>query len=145
MRNVSGPVHHIRQLTGLLLKLSVDAWRFLILCLRPAPALAAENLFLRKQLALYEEWQVKPWRASNAIRLAIGLTHRETGDLYEMASSGFSPVLAVEIQAGPTASAQGLAGADSPHGAGESDLGPGADRQRTLAQTRDSGVSSNGA
>ena len=41
------------------------------LCLRPAPALAAENLFLRKQLALYEERQVKPRRAPNATRLAM--------------------------------------------------------------------------
>jgi len=30
-----------------------DAGRFLFLCLRPSPALAAEILFLRKQLALY--------------------------------------------------------------------------------------------
>jgi hypothetical protein len=36
-----------------LLILLVDAVRFLLLCLRPSPALAAENLFLRKQLALY--------------------------------------------------------------------------------------------
>jgi hypothetical protein len=32
--------------------------------------LAAENLFLRKQLALYQERQVKPRRATNAIRIA---------------------------------------------------------------------------
>jgi transposase InsO family protein len=45
--------------------------RFLLLCLRPSPALAAENLFLRKQLALYQERQVKPRRATNTIRLAF--------------------------------------------------------------------------
>jgi hypothetical protein len=33
--------------------LLMDAWRFPCLCLRPSPARAAENLFLRKQLALY--------------------------------------------------------------------------------------------
>jgi hypothetical protein len=43
-----------------LLILLVDAVRFLLLCLRPSPALAAENLFLRKQLALYQERHVKP-------------------------------------------------------------------------------------
>lgn len=32
-----------------------------------------DNLFLRKQLTLYEERQVKPARATNAIRLAIRL------------------------------------------------------------------------
>ena len=40
-------------------------------CLRPAPVLAAENLFLRKQLALYQERHVKPARATNATRLAL--------------------------------------------------------------------------
>jgi putative transposase len=34
-------------------------------------SLAAENLFLRKQLALYEDRQVKPRRATHAIRLAM--------------------------------------------------------------------------
>jgi hypothetical protein len=55
----------------MLLQLSADAWRFLVLCLCPSPALAAEVLFLRKQLALYEERQIKPRRANNAIRLAM--------------------------------------------------------------------------
>ncbi len=36
-----------------LLTLLCDGLRFLFLCLRPSPTLAAENLFLRKQLALY--------------------------------------------------------------------------------------------
>jgi hypothetical protein len=37
-----------------LLDLFVDAWRFLLLCLRLAPALAAKHLFLRTQLAQYQ-------------------------------------------------------------------------------------------
>jgi transposase InsO family protein len=48
-----------------------DAGRFLLLCLRPSPALAAENLCLRKQLALYQERHTKPRRATNATRLAL--------------------------------------------------------------------------
>jgi transposase InsO family protein len=48
-----------------------DARRFLLLCLRPSPTLAAENFFLRKQLALYQERHVKPRRATNATRLAL--------------------------------------------------------------------------
>jgi putative transposase len=48
-----------------------DAWRFLLLCLRPSPALVAENLFLRKQLALYQERHVKPRRATNGTRFAL--------------------------------------------------------------------------
>ena len=71
MRNVSDLVRHVRQLASMLISLSVDAVGYLGLCLRPSPALAAENLFLRKQLALYEERQVKPRRATDAIRLAM--------------------------------------------------------------------------
>ena len=71
MRNLTGRFHDLRQLTSLLSKLSADTWRFLVLCLRPAPALAAEVLFLCKQLALYEERQVKPRRATNGIRLVM--------------------------------------------------------------------------
>jgi len=55
----------------LLLTLMLDAGQFLLLCLRPSPALAAENLFLRKQLTLYQERHTKPRRATNATRLAL--------------------------------------------------------------------------
>jgi putative transposase len=54
-----------------LLILLVDAVRCLLLCLRPSHTLAAENLFLRKQLALYQERGVKPTRATNAMRLTL--------------------------------------------------------------------------
>jgi hypothetical protein len=37
----------------------------------PPAALAAENLFLRKQLALYQERQVTPRRATNMTRFAL--------------------------------------------------------------------------
>jgi putative transposase len=39
--------------------------------LRSHAQLAAENLFLRKQLALYMERQVKPRRPDNATRIAL--------------------------------------------------------------------------
>jgi putative transposase len=64
----------LRLLTGLactLLTLLTDAGRFLLPCLRPSPALAAENLFLRKQLALYQERHITPRQATNAIRMAL--------------------------------------------------------------------------
>jgi transposase InsO family protein len=54
-----------------LLTLLDDGVRFLGLCLRPSPALAAEILFLRKQLALYEERTVTPRRATNTTRLVM--------------------------------------------------------------------------
>jgi putative transposase len=66
--------HRLRTLMPLIcipLMLVCDGLRFLWLCLRPSPALAAENLFLRKQLALYQERHVKPRRVTNTIRLAL--------------------------------------------------------------------------
>ena len=54
MRNVSDLFRHVRHLASMLIAFIVDAVCYLGLCLRPSPVLAAENLFLRKQLALYE-------------------------------------------------------------------------------------------
>jgi len=71
MRNISGCFRQLRQLVSPLLALIIDTVCYLGLCLRPSPALAAETLFLRKQLALYEERQVKPRRPTHAIRLAM--------------------------------------------------------------------------
>ena len=71
MWNVSGRFHDIRQMASVMLQLGADAWRFLGLCLRPAPTFAAEILFLRKQLALYEERHITPRRATNAARLVM--------------------------------------------------------------------------
>jgi transposase InsO family protein len=59
------------RLTGTPLTLLVDGVHFLWLCLRPSAELAAENLFLRKQLAFYQERQVKPRRATNATRFTL--------------------------------------------------------------------------
>jgi hypothetical protein len=71
MRNISDQFRHLSHLVATLLPLIVDAVRYLGLCLRPSPTLAAENLFLRKQLALYQERQVRPRRATNATRMAL--------------------------------------------------------------------------
>ena len=62
---------HLVPLTCTLLKLLYDTSYYLLLCLRPASVLAAENLFLRKQLALYQERHVKPRRATNATRITL--------------------------------------------------------------------------
>ena len=76
MRNVSGRLRHSIQSASMLLKLMVDAVGYLGLCLRSHPKLAAEVLFLRKQLALYEERQVKPRRATDATRIVrVWLSH----------------------------------------------------------------------
>jgi hypothetical protein len=53
------------------LNLMADFLHFVILSLRSRSSLAAENLFLRKQLAFYQERRVKPRRASDRARLTL--------------------------------------------------------------------------
>jgi putative transposase len=64
-------LRHCLQIAGTSLALLIDAARFLRLCLQSPAALAAENLFLCKQLAFYQERHIKPRRATNATRLAL--------------------------------------------------------------------------
>jgi hypothetical protein len=64
-------IRSLLQYAGMLRTLIVDATDFLLLCLRPQAALAAENLFLCKQLALYQESHVTPRRASNTTRITL--------------------------------------------------------------------------
>src|SRR5215467_3073978 len=62
---------HLGDMAYTLMAVLLDVVRFIMLCLRPAPTLAAENLFLRKQLAQYQERQVKPRHANDAIRISL--------------------------------------------------------------------------
>ena len=50
-----------------------DGMRFIALLAQPRTALAAENLFLRKQLAFYEERKIKPRGFDNITRLIMVL------------------------------------------------------------------------
>jgi hypothetical protein len=53
-----------------------DSGRLALLFTRSPRALAAENLFLRKQLALFQERRVKPRRATDATRWVMAaLSH----------------------------------------------------------------------
>jgi hypothetical protein len=58
------------------LRILGDPVHFLCLGLRSRTSLAAENLFLRKQLAFYQERKVKPRRADNPTRLMLVLLSR---------------------------------------------------------------------
>src|SRR3989440_210330 len=71
MASLSCTIRHLWQCASMFCTLILDATRWLWLCRRSPAALAAENLFLRKQLALYQERHVKPRRATNATRLAL--------------------------------------------------------------------------
>lgn len=56
--------------------LVVNLVHLVVLGLRSHGRLAVENLFLRKQLALYLEREVKPRRATNATRLTLVVLSR---------------------------------------------------------------------
>ena len=75
-----GLCSHVAQMSftcGLTLyHISLDSIRFFCNLLKSRSALAAENLFLRKQLALYLECQVPPRRATDATRLTLVLLGR---------------------------------------------------------------------
>ena len=68
MRKQSAPI-----VSRTAVRLLVDALRFVSLGFRSRSQLAAENLFLRKQMALYRERRVKPRRADDATRIALVL------------------------------------------------------------------------
>lgn len=53
------------------LNLFADLLRFLVLSLRFKISLAAENLFLRKQLAFYQERKIRPRRLDNPARVTL--------------------------------------------------------------------------
>jgi putative transposase len=71
MTRLTRLIRHLGQLTCTLLTLLGDGVRYCVLCLRSPATLAAENLYLRKQLALYQECHITPKRATNATRIAL--------------------------------------------------------------------------
>jgi transposase InsO family protein len=58
-------------LTHTILRVAKDLGSFILATFRSRAQLAAENLFLRKQLALYLERQIKPHRANDATRITL--------------------------------------------------------------------------
>jgi hypothetical protein len=71
-REQSALVHFSFTLLGVVTGL----FRFLASLVRSRSALIAENLFLRKQLAFYQERQVEPHRLTDAGRLCLVLWSR---------------------------------------------------------------------
>ncbi len=59
-----------------IIELLCDLATFIWLMLRPHGALVAENLFLRKQLAMYQERKLKPRRPDTPFRLTLVLLSR---------------------------------------------------------------------
>jgi hypothetical protein len=71
MARLSCTIRHLWQCASLLCTLILDATQCLRLCLRAPAAIAAENLFLRKQLALYQERDITPPRINHTTRITL--------------------------------------------------------------------------
>jgi hypothetical protein len=65
-------MHSLRTLPSV----ACDLIRLVVLLSRSRRALAAETLFLRKQLALFQERKVKPHRAHDSTRLVMVILGR---------------------------------------------------------------------
>src|SRR2546425_13005376 len=70
------PVDVVWKLLGTIVGVFLDLLTFLQLTLRTPQAVAAENLFLRKQLALYVERKTRPHRAADAVRFTLAQLSR---------------------------------------------------------------------
>jgi len=103
-------INLLANLAKLARTLFIDAMHFIALLARSRTALAAENLFLRKQLAFYQERKVRPRRFDNVTRLMLvllslgfawkdALVNVTPKDIHRVASCRISPVLALEITA----------------------------------------------
>src|SRR5215467_10072574 len=94
-------------LLNLITDLVADGLLFFRLLFRSRTALSAEVLFLRKQLAFYEERQAQPRRLNDSARVCLilwsplrlerGLGHRQARDFDRLASQGFQVVLEMEV------------------------------------------------
>jgi hypothetical protein len=142
----------VLRIAGLLVE---DAFRWVMLLFRSDEALRAENLFLRRQLALYIERGVQPHRIDAAIRISLALLKGlrlarcagggAAGDDDSLASRRVETALAAKVSRRPAADPEGTARADPQAGPGERAVGRKADRQRTAAQVGNSDLAANGA
>ena len=66
-------IHLVAELAKLARTLLTDGMRFMALLARSRTALSAENLFLRKQLAFYQERKIRPRRFDNVSRFILVL------------------------------------------------------------------------
>jgi putative transposase len=64
-------LHAIGRLIRTLIAVAATTAQHVVFRHRPSRSLAAENLFLRKQLALFQEREIKPRRADDATRAAM--------------------------------------------------------------------------
>ena len=133
------------------LRILADLVHFVCLGLRSGSSLAAENLFLRKQLAFYQERKVKPRRADNPTRLTLVLLSRwfnwrdalivvKPRTLIAWHRKGFRLFWRWKSEAGRRPIPVELQRLIRTMARENCLVGRGADRQRTAAQTRSARV-----
>jgi hypothetical protein len=118
----------------IVLLLLADLVGLLRLATRPRQAIAAENLVLRRQLALYKERGVTPRRIDAATRVSLAWWSRwcdwrsclivvrpENRD--PLAPGWVATVVALQVASGTPAHSAGTSPTDSPHGHGKLPLG----------------------
>jgi len=76
MESFSLIIRLVAELAKLARALVADGMRFITLLARSRSSLAVENLFLRKQLAFYQERKIKPRRFDNVTRFILVLISR---------------------------------------------------------------------
>ena len=90
----------------ILVQLSADAVRWCGLVLRSQRSIEAENLFLRRQLALYVERRVERRRIDWVTRVALAFLSRSGGGAPgnddPLAPSGMETVVALEVATRPS-------------------------------------------
>src|SRR6187455_3318462 len=145
-------VHCLRTLS----LVAVDLVRLVALAARPRAAWVAENLFLRKQLARFQERKVRPRRADastrwmlcgpeSMVRLARRAGECPSGHAPALAPPGIPPLLALEgADSGPTPPTQQPPGVDPRDGGRESLLGTGTHRRRAATETGNPGFPPHG-
>src|SRR5271165_930206 len=62
---------HLRSVLTVVWELLRDGWQFMSVVARSRKAMAAEILFLREQLAYYQDHNIRPHRLTDAARLSL--------------------------------------------------------------------------
>ena len=129
------------------LQLIADFVVYLGLLVRRRKAIAAENLFLRRQLALYQERKVDPRRIDPATRIMLTLLSKlfnwrdalvvvQPKTLIRWHRAGFRLLWHWKIKTGPPSNSCGTAALDPRNVSRQFAMGPGEDRERTADQAR---------
>src|ERR1019366_4099933 len=128
--------HSVRSVIIVVWELLQDGLQFMNVIARSRTAVAAEVLFLRKQLAYYQDHNIRPRQADRCgpvvagalvspVRLEGSADYCDTGDFHPLASQEFQVVLALQVAGRSATSAKGHSPADCSHVEGKRYLGRG--------------------